>query len=862
VIPIKVLSLFDGMSCGMLAMKKAGITVDRYVAYEIDKYAIQTAKHNFPEIEEMGDVFSANFTDYYDFDYLVGGSPCTYWSIAQTKNRETVASGMGWDLFSQYVRALNEAKPKFFIYENNKSMSAAIRKSICDTFGFEPVLINSALVSAQNRQRLYWAGKRNDDGTYSKVDVEQPKDKEIYLKDILDGFCETTKFSSEKNVEHLMRKFGSKGKIFVGEDKTSTLMAAAGTGGGNHIHYAESVVINTVNNDGKKARTLMAGYYKYGLATMITNDGFKGGTTGVAESVTNPELITEIPVYKVENKQIHIKDKTYPLNIADGYYTIRKLTVSECKRLQTVPDDYEFPVSNSQAYKMLGNGWTVDVITHLIKSTINCSNTYVSLFSSAGIGCYGFKMNGFECIATNELLPQRMEIQKTNHKCKYESGYICGDITKEETQKLLLDEIEMWKDKENLKQVDVLFATPPCQGMSSANQNKNGHDQIRNSLIVQAIKMVDIIRPKVFVFENVRSFLKTDCIDSNGDIMTIQNCIEQNLSQNYNIHYKVINFKDYGVPPSRTRTLVVGTNKECHNLSPLSLFPTRQKEITLRESIGNFASLGFGEKDAHDPFHFSRKFPERALEWVTGLKEGQSAFDLPIDRQPYKIDKDGNKTIIKEFPDKFRRMYWDKPANCITTRNDTLSSQSTIHPHDDRVFSIRELMRVMSIPDTFKWTDADDDLTVENSDLYLKKNELNIRRCIGESVPTEIGRSIGEKVKNSLECFENQERIFNEIKDNFDSSLNNIRIEISNTLNIVDFITQIASFYAESNSVVCDIVCTDENTINDVKNKVRTTKIGVNVTINFIPTNNVNNSYDYYISDGHFVVKNHQFCLF
>ena len=183
---MKVLSLFDGMACGMIAMNLAGVDVESYDAYEIDKYAVKTAQHNFPMIREHGDVFAADFTQYEGVDFMVGGSPCTYWSIAQTKNRETVASGMGWELFSQYVRALHEAKPKYFIYENNKSMSKEIRASIDKAFGFEAVLINSALVSAQNRQRLYWVGKRNADGTYSKVNVEQPDDRGILLRDILE----------------------------------------------------------------------------------------------------------------------------------------------------------------------------------------------------------------------------------------------------------------------------------------------------------------------------------------------------------------------------------------------------------------------------------------------------------------------------------------------------------------------------------------------------------------------------------------------------------------------------------------------------------------------------------------------------
>lgn len=184
---MRILSLFDGMSCGMIAMLNAGVKVDRYVAYEVDKYAIQTSLHNFPMIEQKGDVFKADFTEYEGFDFLIGGSPCTYWSIAQSPDkRETKASGLGWELFSQYVRALHEAKPKYFIYENNYSMSPEIRASITDTFGFDAELINSALVSAQNRQRLYWVGMRTDDG-YKQIYVPQPEDKRILLKDILGG---------------------------------------------------------------------------------------------------------------------------------------------------------------------------------------------------------------------------------------------------------------------------------------------------------------------------------------------------------------------------------------------------------------------------------------------------------------------------------------------------------------------------------------------------------------------------------------------------------------------------------------------------------------------------------------------------
>lgn len=194
---MKVLSLFDGMSCGMLAMKSAGIDMtskeNRYVAYEIDKNAIKVSEHNFPMIEHKGDVFKADFTEYKGFDFVIGGSPCTFWSIAQQpEKRETEAHGMGWDLFQQYVRAIKEAEPKYFIYENNKSMSNAIRESISGAFGFEPICINSALVSAQSRQRLYWVGIRNEDGTYRKANIEQPEDRGILLKDILESGWDLT----------------------------------------------------------------------------------------------------------------------------------------------------------------------------------------------------------------------------------------------------------------------------------------------------------------------------------------------------------------------------------------------------------------------------------------------------------------------------------------------------------------------------------------------------------------------------------------------------------------------------------------------------------------------------------------------
>lgn len=384
---MKILSLFDGMACGMIAMLECNVDVERYVAFEIDKYAIKTSSHNFPNIEHKGDVFDADFTEYQGFDFLVGGSPCTYWSIAQKNGRETEASGMGWELFQQYVRALREAKPKYFIYENNKSMSKAIRASIDETFGFEAVLINSALVSAQNRQRLYWVGKRNADGTYSKVDVEQPEDRGILLKDVLDGNITGT-VTNTKN--HKTNRLGglygqvTRWGIYGTDGKTPTLTAAMGMGGGHIPMITEPIRVGSLPRPNGELSTsqAMRVYSTDGKSVNLTSGGGgMGGKTGLYaipvefDGTVPTKAISQADgktyrVYKVENGIINIKGKDYPIKLADGYYIIRKLTVRECMRLQTIPEWYEFPVSDAQAYKQIGNGWTCEVITHLIKSCL------------------------------------------------------------------------------------------------------------------------------------------------------------------------------------------------------------------------------------------------------------------------------------------------------------------------------------------------------------------------------------------------------------------------------------------------------------------------------------------------------------
>ena len=380
---MKVLSLFDGMACGMLAMLGAGVKVDRYVAYEIDKYATQTSAHNFPEIEHRGDVFKADFTEFAGFDFLVGGSPCTYWSIAQKNNRETEASGLGWELFSQYVRALHEAKPRYFVYENNKSMSDAIRESITKAFGFEPICINSALVSAQYRQRLYWVGKRETDGTYSKVDVSQPADRGIILRDILEDapdeqYYQMTTVKARPVVPDAVEKpkrVCAWGKYADG--KTQQGMRAYSIDGKSvtlKTTGAEKIAIPVrVGDIGSNAQAHRVYSCNGKSVTINAGGGGQGGKTGLYLTPLVGFTTGAYPaeyLYQVVNGLITINGQQYPTQLPDGLYVIRKLTVTECNRVQTVPDWYEFPVSNAQAYKMLGNGWTVEVIKHLILSAL------------------------------------------------------------------------------------------------------------------------------------------------------------------------------------------------------------------------------------------------------------------------------------------------------------------------------------------------------------------------------------------------------------------------------------------------------------------------------------------------------------
>ena len=389
---------------------------------------------------------------------LIGGSPCTHWSIAQTKNRETEASGIGWELFLNYRIARDKYQPDFFLYENNKSMSPAIRAQITAELGVEPVLINSALVSAQSRQRLYWVGKRNPDGTYSQIPIEQPEDKGLFLRGILETGVAwqekayTLRAKTGAGASSVIKTIKEPGKfpyngaaepiIVNGTEsgKARTVDAHMGKLENNLVPrinnpnpakqqydcIAEPVRIGTIENDAKDQKQDSQQYRVYSpdgkSVTLCGNGGGLGAKTGLyatpvdenADGILHlgslygqhsrwgvfakegkcptitasmgmggdhvPMVSTQTAeeghcqknpatakqVYEVRDGKISIGNTWYPIKLKDGYYIIRKLTVRECMRLQTVPESYVFPVSPTQAYKMLGNGWTVDVIAHIM----------------------------------------------------------------------------------------------------------------------------------------------------------------------------------------------------------------------------------------------------------------------------------------------------------------------------------------------------------------------------------------------------------------------------------------------------------------------------------------------------------------
>jgi len=272
--PINVLSLFDGMSCGQIALDKLGVPVKGYYASEIDKYAMQVTLNNYPNTVHLGGVENVTFFGLPKIDLLIGGSPCQSFSVA--------GNGKGFDgksgLFWEYVRVLKELKPKFFMLEN-VVMKQEWEDIISDALGVKPIKINSKLVSAQSRPRLYW----------TNIPVGVLENKDINLSDVLEDNADVKYKLSDAKIDRVLNTKRGKGFFY------------------NKTH--------------KHTGTLISGYYKQPTDGIYIDLGFK-----------------------------------------------RRLTPTECEKLQTVPLNYTDCVSDSQRYKMLGNGWTVDVIAHIFKN--------------------------------------------------------------------------------------------------------------------------------------------------------------------------------------------------------------------------------------------------------------------------------------------------------------------------------------------------------------------------------------------------------------------------------------------------------------------------------------------------------------
>jgi DNA-cytosine methyltransferase len=362
---MKILSLFDGMSVAQQALRDSGIEIEEYYASEIDPYAIAVTQNNHPRTIQLGSVTDLKYglldsihKNRITVDLMIGGSPCQDLSIAKAnrKGLDGARSGLFWE----YVRILNEVKPKYFILENVNSMPKEAKAIITEALGVEPIMINASLVSAQNRKRLFWVGKWNGE-KYEQVEIEQPEDRGIILKDILEdgtadrlkSYCIDASYYKGANWKQY-KESGRRQLIKVGELNSG--------GQGDRIYSTEGKSVNlSANGGGRGAKT---GLYAVGVA-----------------SRTYPRVSTGKP----RTKQIEIRKdgKANSMTSVQGDSmvmtdsVVRKLTPIECLRLQSMPDTYfdnathkGKPISNTQRYKMCGNAFNKEVIAHILKHLV------------------------------------------------------------------------------------------------------------------------------------------------------------------------------------------------------------------------------------------------------------------------------------------------------------------------------------------------------------------------------------------------------------------------------------------------------------------------------------------------------------
>ena len=373
--PITVLSLFDGMSCWRLALERAWIPVRSYYASEIDKYAIQVATKNFPDIHQIGnaewvEVFHTitwgidywyrikSEWSYYRLwslwlDLLIGGSPCQWFSSA--------GKGLNFKdhrskLFFEFVRILKEAHPSYFLLENVPMKEERIKIINQHLGGIQPMIINSSLVSAQNRERLYRIGKRVGE-RYKMIYIPLPEDKKLTLKYILQDKVEEKYMLSEKLVKWFLNKssiFRDRFKITSPEEKGACL-----TTNNQWSCITQSYILCNINPSWSGQNWNV--YSSEGKSPTLTTN--KGEWPKILQL---PRGANKGGIFEKKTPTLSSNSRSYNNLLHDGY-CLRRLTPIECERLQTLPDNYTEWVSNSQRYKMLGNGWTVDVIAHIFR---------------------------------------------------------------------------------------------------------------------------------------------------------------------------------------------------------------------------------------------------------------------------------------------------------------------------------------------------------------------------------------------------------------------------------------------------------------------------------------------------------------
>ena len=370
---MNVLSLFDGMSCGRIALKRLGVKVDNYYASEIDKYAIQVSQANYPDIIQVGDVTELDTSTLPKIDLIMGGSPCQGFSFA---GKQLAFNDPRSALFFEFVRCVEELKPKYFLLENVR-MKKEYLDVISEYMGVEPIMINSALVSAQNRVRYYWT---------NIPEIEQPEQRGIVLRDILENDAEEPMYSNiyggfgeKKPREHFNKSVtiransggGSIPNIKLKDfDKNlSKMTTKEGKAFALTASYNGAVAWNSIE---KKQRSMIPVFSEDRINKFkeTLKENPQPSANGIIQ-LNNPSHSSS-RVYSPEGKSPTLMAGNSgggkePVKINDSVHW-RKLTPLECERLQTVPDNYTNHVSNTQRYKMLGNGWTIEVITHILKN--------------------------------------------------------------------------------------------------------------------------------------------------------------------------------------------------------------------------------------------------------------------------------------------------------------------------------------------------------------------------------------------------------------------------------------------------------------------------------------------------------------